>query len=115
MSSITIQDVVRSAAHDVGVLYPIPHNAHIYHSINEFLNEDLTLAFSPPLPTAADHEKRLLAFEEQREVVPLCLQPPTNVCHNNKKRPRVEEADAVVKATSPRKNEEWLTWLNQSA
>lgn len=119
MSSITLQDMIRSAAQNVTFLETtLPHNA--YHSIREDellcdeRMDDFVLPAPMPLPAAVNHDTRLLAFES-REATPLCLKAPTAVC---RKRSR-EETEAVsdneyhdASPKVPRKNEEWLSWIN---
>ena len=122
MSSITLQDMIRSAAQNVTFLdTTLSHIVHSYRSIreDELLCDERMDDFVLPAPmlplTVVNHDTRLLAFESREATTLLCLRPPTAAC---RKRAR-EEMEAVsdteynyVSPRAPRKNEEWLSWIN---
>lgn len=120
MTPITIQDMIRCAAQDetsplLGAREPLLRIREDELLCDERLDSSPELSPHPRLPATMNHGSRLLAFEG-RDAAPLCLRPPTNAC---RKRLRSEEREAESTGNSPRvspkpprKNEEWLAWIN---
>lgn len=114
MNVITIRDLMACAsqtlAYNDGVPPPVPHYTITQNEM--MCDEGMVPLYSlpdPVLPTSMQTETSLLTFE-YKNTTPLCLKPPTMECR--KRRREEDESDITPPTTAPRRNEEWLSWIN---
>ena len=122
MSAITIQDLLKCASQTLkyydDIPSPVPHTTITESELmcEERIVPDYPIP-EPVFPTAVQMDTRLLTFET-KNTTPLCLKPPTKEC---RKRCREEEKQEIASThnesktplpTAPRRNEEWLSWIN---
>ena len=121
MSAITIQDLLNCASQTLTYCnYSPPPVPEYTISESELMcDERIVPAYplpEPMFPTAVPVDTRLLTFEDTN-TKPLCLKPPTKECRKRYREEEEEVASVHHESTTPspkapRRNEEWLSWIN---